>query len=185
MAAPRVASRYAKSLLTLAEERKELDVVEHDVATVLRTIQASEELARLLASPVLKPDQKQRVLDAVFKSHLGSMMMEFITILVRKGRVGMLSAIAEACTAMLRRMKGIQSAEVVTAVPLDGGAKDRLMAELKRMHDGDVELKETVNPDLIGGFVLRVEDRMLDASVRTNLERLRRQLTEHDYDPEF
>ena len=185
MAAPRVASRYAKSLLTLAEERKELDVIERDIQTVLQTVQASDELQMLLASPVLKPDQKQRVLDAIFKPHLAPLMMEFITILVRKGRVGQLAHIAEACTKMLRQMKGIQTAEVITAVPLEGSAKDRLLAELKRLHQGEVELKETVNPDLIGGFVLRVEDRMLDASVRRSLNALRRELTEHDYDPEF
>ena len=185
MAAPRVASRYAKSLLTLADERKELDVVERDIQTVFQTVQASDELQLLLASPVLKPDQKQRVLDAIFKPHLSPLMMEFITILVRKGRVGQLAHIAEACTKMLRQMKGIQTAEVITAVPLEGSAKDRLLAELKRLHQGEVELKETVNPDLIGGFVLRVEDRMLDASVRRSLNALRRELTEHDYDPEF
>ena len=112
-------------------------------------------------------------------------MMEFIAILVRKGRVGILGHIADAFTQLLRQMKGIQSAEVTTAVPLDGGAKDRLLSELKRLHNGEVELKETVNADLIGGFVLRVEDRMLDASVRQSLNRLRRELTEHDYEPEF
>ena len=185
MAAPRVASRYAKSLLTLAEERKELDVIEGDIQTVLQTVEASDELQRLLESPVLKPDQKQRVLDAIFKPHLAPLMMEFITILVSKGRVGQLAPIAEACTLMLRQMKGIQTAEVITAVPLEGSAKERLLGELKRLHNGEVELKETVKPDLIGGFVLRVEDRMLDASVRRSLTEMRRQLTEHDYDPEF
>jgi F-type H+-transporting ATPase subunit delta len=185
MATPRVASRYAKSLLTLAEERKELDVVERDIHLVLNTVKASAELERLLASPVLKPDQKQRVLDAVFKPHLSPLMMEFITILVRKGRVGILAAVAEACVMVIRTMKGIQTAEVITAAPLEGAAKDRILAELKRLHNGDVELKESVNPELIGGFVLRVEDRMLDASVRRSLNRLRRELTEHDYEPEF
>lgn len=185
MATPRVASRYAKSLLTLAEERKELDVVERDIHLVLNTVKASAELERLLASPVLKPDQKQRVLDAVFKPHLSPLMMEFITILVRKGRVGILAAVAEACVMVIRTMKGIQTAEVITAAPLEGAAKDRILAELKRLHNGDVELKESVNPELIGGFVLRVEDRMLDASVRRSLNRLRRELIEHDYEPEF
>lgn len=185
MAAPRVASRYAKSLLTLAEERKELDVIERDIQTVLQTVKASEELQMLLASPVLKPDQKQRVLDAIFKPHLAPLMMEFITILVRKGRVGKLAHIAESCTMMLRQMKGIQTAEVITAVALESSAKERLLGELKRLHQGDVELKETINPDVIGGFVLRIEDRMLDASVRRSLNAMRRQLTEHDYDPEF
>jgi F-type H+-transporting ATPase subunit delta len=185
MAAPRVASRYAKSLLSLAEERGELNAIEQDIETVRSTVHASGELQLLLASPVLKPDQKQRVLDAIFKAHVGAMMMEFIAILVRKGRVGILGHIADACTQLLRQMKGIQSAEVTTAVPLDGGAKDRLLSELKRLHNGEVELKETVNADLIGGFVLRVEDRMLDASVRQSLNRLRRELTEHDYEPEF
>jgi F-type H+-transporting ATPase subunit delta len=185
MSAPRVASRYAKSLLSLAEEKQQLDAVEKDIELVLNTVAASDELQLVLASPVLNADQKQRVLDAVFKEHLSPLMMEFITILVRKGRVSILAPIAEACTKMLRTMKGIQSAEVITAVSLEGAAKDRLMAELKRLHDGEVELKETVNPDIIGGFVLRVEDRMLDASVRRSLQRLRRELTEHDYDPEF
>jgi F-type H+-transporting ATPase subunit delta len=104
--------------------------------------------------------------------------------LVQKGREAHLQAIVTACAEMIRKQKNIQSAEVITAVPMDDETRAQVKATLSNLHDGALELKETQDQSIIGGFVLRVDDRMIDASVRRQLQTVRRRLTEHHYDPE-
>ena len=85
---------------------------------------------------------------------------------------------------LLREMRGVHTAEVRTAQPLAPEVRDRLLQRLNAL-EGGVELQERVDPDLLGGFVLRVDDRMLDASVKRQLTLIRRELTENEYEPEF
>jgi F-type H+-transporting ATPase subunit delta len=93
-------------------------------------------------------------------------------------------SICEATVRLLREMRGVHTAEVRTAQPLAPEVRDRLLQRLNAL-EGGVELQERVDPDLLGGFVLRVDDRMLDASVKRQLTLIRRELTENEYEPEF
>ena len=185
MASPRVANRYAKSLLLLAEERGALECLENDIQLIEQTVSDSKDLNLMLASPIIKGDQKQRVLNAIFSGKIGDEAMAFLQMVVKKGRERQLRAMVSSCADMIRKRKNIQSAEVITAVPMDNETRAQVTEALSRLHDGTVELKETQDPRIIGGFVLRVEDRMIDASVRRQLQTVRRRLTENDYEPEL
>lgn len=184
MAAPRVSIRYAKSLIGLAAERGVLAEVERDVRAILTTVEGSRELARMLESPVIKSDTKEKVVDRVFTGHLDALTLAFLKILLAKGREPLVKPICEATVRLLREMRGVHTAEVRTAHPLAPEVRERLMQRLNALAGG-VELQERVDPDLLGGFVLRVDDRMLDASVKRQLTLIRRELTENEYEPEF
>jgi len=185
MAAPRVSIRYAKSLIGLASERGTLAEVERDVRAILAAIECSRELELMLASPVIKADAKKNVIDRVFGNHLDALTVAFLQILLTKGREGLVRSICDATIRLLRDMRGVYAASIRTAQPLAPEVRDRLVGRLNSQFPGGVELTEVVDAEVLGGFVLHVGDRMLDASVKRQLALIRRELTENEYEPEF
>ena len=185
MGSLRVASRYAKALLGLASERGELKAVESDINTLSSLLDSSKEFELLLVSPVVKPDQKKAALTALLKDKLSEVTFMFIILLVSKGREGAIASIVEEAKSQLRAMNNIQAATVKTASPLDEDSRAKILAQVAKLHNGEVELKEIVDPEILGGFVLRLDDKEIDASIKRQLNTLGRKLTEHDYEPEF
>ncbi len=185
MGSTRVASRYAKALLGLASERGELSAVGSDINTLSSLVGSSKDFELLLVSPVIKPDQKKSVLDALLKGKISEVTFGFILLLVSKGREGIIPSIVEETKAQLRAMNNIQAATVKTASPLNDDSRSKILAEVAKLHNGEVELKEIVDPEILGGFILRMDDREIDASIKRQLRTLGRKLTEHDYEPEF
>jgi F-type H+-transporting ATPase subunit delta len=105
--------------------------------------------------------------------------------LVSKGRERVVPSIIEETKAQLRAMNNIQAATVKTANPLDYNSRAKILAEVSKLHNGEIELKEIVDPEILGVFVLRMDDKEIDASIKRQLRTLGRKLTEHDYEPEF
>jgi F-type H+-transporting ATPase subunit delta len=185
MATARVAARYAKALLSLAQERNELEVVGRDLDTLNALFADSRDLVLLLQSPIVKGDKKQAVLDAVVKGHLGELVSSYLRILVDKGREGLVVDMVQEGQAQLRALRNIQEVSVTTAVPLTETLRTQILAQVAKVHQGDVDLTEKVDPEILGGYVLQMGDQMIDASVKRQLQALGRELTEHDYEPEF
>jgi F-type H+-transporting ATPase subunit delta len=185
MATARVAARYAKALLSLAQERKEMDVVGRDLDLLSALFRDSRDLVLLLQSPIIKSDKKQAVLDAVLQDHLGELVSSYLRILVNKGREGLVVDMVAEGQSQLRALRNIQSVSVTTAFPLTDSLRDQIMAQVAKVHKGDVDLTETVDPEILGGYMLKMGDQMIDASVKRHLRTLGRELTEHDYEPEF
>jgi F-type H+-transporting ATPase subunit delta len=185
MASKRVASRYAKALLGFASERNELDLVESELRMISSLVDASREFELLLTSPVVKPNKKKAILKAIFNDNLSEPTIGFINILVTKGRESILPTIVVEALSQLRLINNIQAAEVRSATPLEESSREKILAEIAKVHDGVIELKETLDPDLLGGFILRMDDKQIDASLKRQLSTLRRKLSEHDYEPEF
>jgi F-type H+-transporting ATPase subunit delta len=111
--------------------------------------------------------------------------MSFLSILVRKGRESLLPSIMDEALGLIRNMRNVKTAEVRTAVPMNDAIRERVTAALRKMHEGEVELEERVDASLIGGFQLLMDNRMLDASIKREIELLRRRINDHDYEPEF
>jgi F-type H+-transporting ATPase subunit delta len=182
MADQRVAARYAKSLLDLGQEMGTLDSVKADMDLLSKTIAESRELRLLLRNPIVKHDKKLAILNAIFKGKVSDVTMRFFTILTEKNREAALESMGTEFLVQYNAMRGIQSAEVTSATPLN--AVSRLeMRKLVTQQTGltEVELTEKVDPDLIGGFVLRVGDQQIDDSVRTSLRKMRISLQENTY----
>ena len=182
MADQRVAARYAKSLLDLGQEMGTLDAVKADMDLLSKTMTESRELRLLLRNPIVKHDKKLAILKAIFEGKVSDMTLRFFTILTEKNRESAIEGIGPEFLAQFNVLRGIQSAEVTSATPLT--AVSRL--EIRRLvtqqtGHADVQLTEKVDPELIGGFVLRVGDNQIDDSVRTSLRKLRTSLQENSY----
>ena len=180
---PKVAHRYAKSLLDLAQERNEQDAVLADMELVLSTIRESKDLDLLLHSPVIKSDKKEKILEAIFASRVSQLTIGFMRIMTSKGREATFEEIAEHYIHQIKINKGILTAEVITAAAADEATRKEIRERLNKLNpSGSVEITESIDPELIGGFVLKVEDKMIDASIRSQLRKLRREFTDTSYE---
>ncbi len=162
-----------------------MDVVGRDLDLLSALFRDSRDLVLLLQSPIIKSDKKQAVLDAVLQDHLGELVSSYLRILVNKGREGLVVDMVTEGQSQLRALRNIQSVSVTTAFPLTDSLRDQIMAQVANVHKGDVDLTETVDPEILGGYMLKMGDQMIDASVKRHLRTLGRELTEHDYEPEF
>ena len=182
MADQRVAARYAKSLLDLGKEMGTLSAVKEDMDLLSKTMAESRELRLLLRNPIVKHDKKLAILKAIFEGKVSDMTLRFFTILTEKNRESAIEGIGPEFLAQYNAMQGIQSAEVTSATPLTAVARLEIR-KLVTQQTGltEVQLTEKVDPELIGGFILRVGDNQIDDSVRTSLRRMRTSLQENSY----
>lgn len=181
----KASNRYAKSLLGLAVEKSQLEDVYKDMTDVSKIVGESKDLQVLLQSPIIKPDTKSKVLNEIFSSNVGELTNAFIKILTEKGREGLLGGISEAFIQQYKIHKNLAQAEVISAMPLDEETRAKVNAIVAKIANGEAEIKETINPDIIGGFIVKVGDTMIDSSVASQLKHLRREFTENQYIPGF
>jgi F-type H+-transporting ATPase subunit delta len=169
-----VASRYAKSLVDLAVEQKQLDAVYKDMTLIKQSIHESRELQLFLKSPVVKPVKKVEVLKALFFSHVSKLTGGYLVLVVNKKRASILEEIAESFIEQYREHNNITTAVITSAVKLDDTVRKKALSIVKGISKGEVELVEKVNPELIGGFILRVGDKQVDNSVSRQLNDLKK-----------
>lgn len=178
MASERVAVRYVKSLLTLAEEQHKTDQVHEDMLMFSRVVKENRSLMLVLRNPIVKDDKKSDILHAIFGKKVSALTLSFFDIICRKGREGILPQIAETLHLVYNASHGIGEASIMTAFPLDKKLREEITELAKRLcGEKKVELKEEVDEDLIGGFVLNVGDRQVDTSLRSSLNKLKIQFT--------
>jgi F-type H+-transporting ATPase subunit delta len=136
----------------------------------------SDDLAmRALSSPAIAPGEKRQVVESL-AGPLSREVLVLVTMLLERGRVELLPGVAEAFADRVRQHRGIALAEVTTAVPLDAPERDYVAAQLARYFGRQIEMHTRVDPAIIGGVVARVEDQLIDASVRGRLEALKKRL---------
>ena len=178
MSAQRIASRYAKSLLDLAIERKELEHVLEDMQYVQGALE-SRDLFLLIKSPIISGGKKKSIFRRLFQDKLSKTTNAFFDIMIRKGRENILPEIAHSFVEQYREYKKISSVVLRTAVVLDDATiqaiKAKLSASDKVMENIELEVK--VDPSLLGGFVLEFEGRQYDSSLSAKLKDLRKQFS--------
>lgn len=182
MVNPRLAGRYAKSLIDIAVEKNTLEAVKADVALLLGAIQASPELKRVLRSPIIKADKKLAVMKAICTGRVSAITEAFATLLINKGRENAMPEILAAFNEQYNALKGIQQINITTAQPLSEELKTAILSRLKVDTGYDkVELTAKVKEELIGGFVLEYNNNLVDASIQRDLRDIKRQFLNNDY----
>lgn len=178
---PRLASRYAKSLISLAQELNQLEVVHTDMLFLQQVMKSNPDVVSLLKSPIIKADKKQKILAAIFEGRISTATSSFINLLVSKGRE---SALAEMTTEFTRQymlLKNISQVKITTAVALDNATLDVIKQKIASETTQQVALETAVNPELIGGFVLEANDQLFDASVLRDLKDIKQQFNKNIY----
>jgi F-type H+-transporting ATPase subunit delta len=174
----RAAYRYAKSLIDLAIEQKAVEAVQQDMKLIIETCQANRDFLAVLKSPVIKGEKKSTILSAVFKDKISKLSSSFLNMLVDKKREDIIVEIATEYLNQYKKNKHIKTAVVTSAVKIDAALRASIIELVKRETGSEVELIEKTDERLIGGFILRVEDTQIDASVSGKLNKVKRKLKE-------
>jgi F-type H+-transporting ATPase subunit delta len=182
MLSPRLAHRYAKSILDLAEDRNSLDELVVDMRLLQETLDGSKDLRVMLKSPVIPSDKKEKVLHEIFSKRLSELSYMFINLLVRKGREEHIDEMVDSFMELYNKKNHIIKAKLTTAVPVDQQTVDTLIA-LLMTEEGtkSVEISTEVDPTIIGGFVLQHGDLLLDNSVERRLQLIKEQIQDNSY----
>ncbi len=168
-----LAGRYATALFELALDRDALDAVAGDLGDFQAMLGESADLRRLIRSPVLSREDQGRAVEALAgRAEFRELTRQFLGLLAQKRRLFVLPEIIVAYRAMLARHKGEVSAELVSAVALSKAQQATVQEQLSTALGQTVTLATAVDPGLLGGLVVRVGSRMIDASLRTQLQRL-------------
>ena len=177
----KVITRYAKSLLDLALEKDKLEEVKVDMEVISRICRESRDFRLLLASPIVHTDKKRSIINETFAGKIGKVALTFLEILITKRREHLLHGVADQFLLFYKTHKGIQIAELRTAVALDEETRKQLLQKITELTSSEVELQEEVDESLIGGFVLRVGDRQYDASILKQVHSLQREFDSNPY----
>jgi F-type H+-transporting ATPase subunit delta len=172
-------TRYAQALLDLAEDAKSLPRVEKDLKSFKRMYDSSADLKRLAESPVVATEDKVAALTAVVKkAKLSPLTQQFVGTVASNRRAADIPGIISAFNDMLARRRGSQVAKVTSAAKLTAAQLSAIKSQLKKSLGRPVDIETSVDPDLIGGFVVRIGSRLYDSSLKTKLEDLRLALKE-------
>lgn len=180
----RVTLRYAKSLLALAVEQNLLEDCKADMQELISVCKDSRELSLLLKSPVIKADKKLAILTEIFTG-FSTLSKSFISIITTKKREALLEEIALHFITVYKQHKGIQSAVVTTATPLDDDSRKAIQAFVEKHAIAQVDLTEKIDEKLIGGAVIRMDDKQLDASVLRQINDLKQTFNKNLYIKDF
>lgn len=182
MAESRVASRYVKSLLGLAVEQGVLEQVNADMQLFDKICNSNFDFVMMLRSPIIKHSKKKEILEKIFKNKVHKLSVAVINILTEKNREPLLPAIAREFHAAYNDYKGITKASVTTTIAVDAQLRGELERIVKKLSGSDkIELQENIDPELIGGFILNVGDKQIDASIKSKLKMLRVKFSENPY----
>ena len=169
-----VAWRYARALFDLAGEQGAQEAVSADMDALARALEESEDFAEFVASPLLNAEQQGAVIDALAKKmKLQDLTARFLRVLAQNRRLALLGEVIAAFRQLQAQARGEMKVEAITAQELTASQRKKLAATLKKALSREVDIDNTVNPDIIGGLVLRVGSRMIDASVRQRLNALK------------
>lgn len=179
---PRLAARYAKSLIDIAKEQNLLEAELADMQLIIDVTASNRDFTMLLRSPIVKGDKKSEIFKAIFGGKVNNLTLLFVDLLINKGREANLEEIAAAYKAQYKVLNQVHTVILTTAAPVDEDLKNTIETKVKSaLNNANVDLELAVEAELIGGFVLEVGDKLFDASVRRDLNDVKNQFTKNSY----
>jgi F-type H+-transporting ATPase subunit delta len=173
-----VAARYAQALFLTAQRRGNTAETLADLKGMEAVLAPGSAVARFLASPTMRPNDKRAALRAVLGGRVLPLVAVFVDLLLRKKRLGEFAAIVPQYEALVERAQGVQRAHAVSAVALTGDEQQRLHRELEATTGKKIRLTTEVDPALLGGALVRIGDRVIHLSVKTLLDTVSERLYE-------
>jgi F-type H+-transporting ATPase subunit delta len=176
MGASQVASRYARALIVLAQEKGQLEGVNEDMLLIKKTVLENRDLRLMLDSPIVKSEQKEKVLQAIFAGKIGEVSLKFLDLLVKKKRESLIDDMTFEFEKQYMLIKGVIRAEVVSVEPLTAQQREEVKRIIREVDNKEVELIERLDPSILGGIIIRIGDKQIDHSVAGKLRAYKAQL---------
>jgi F-type H+-transporting ATPase subunit delta len=181
----RAALRYAKAILNLAKDSNSQELVDNDMKLIVTTIAQNDELEVVLNSPVIKATDKMKVLKALFSDKVDTISLGLFNLLEENKRISMLESIAKQYSIIYDFNRNMLVAKVTTAVPLTKEIEAKVIAKIIGLTGEKANLENVINPNILGGFILRVGDVQYDASISNYLNELRKEFDNSHYIPKI
>lgn len=181
----KIAVRYAKALFLLAKEENQLEASTKDIRLIGSLIFESADFKWLIDSPIIPQTTKSQIFRKMFGSHVSEITIRFLELVLNNNRESFIPAICRDFLDIYRESNGIQSAHFITAMPVDDQTLQSVKKIAEQYFSTLVEMFPEHQPDLIGGYILRVGDQQLDSSISSKLERIRRGLISTDFEVKF
>jgi F-type H+-transporting ATPase subunit delta len=181
MANYKVSVRYAASLIDLADEKNMMDTISADMDLITSSMEKSPELKRALKNPVIRPEVKTAILEEIYRTKINQETLHFVRFLVKKGRENLLYEISRKFLELRDEKSGIVNIEVRSAFELTDRQKDELKDRLEKMLNKKARIRIKIEPEIVGGFIAKVNDTVYDASVKHQLDILKQQLLKGSY----
>ena len=179
---PRLAERYAKSLIDLSTEFNQLDTIYDDMRLLQSVCNKSRDFVLMLNSPVINTDKKHKIIDAITAGKISPLTQNFIRLLCNKNRESNLPEIIISFIEQFNKIKGIHKVRLVTAAPVSDEIKNSFVEKIKSSSNiSNIDLEAKVDEKLIGGFVLEMDGKLIDASVLRDLNDVKKQFANNDY----
>ncbi|MCK4664501.1 MAG: ATP synthase F1 subunit delta [Bacteroidales bacterium] len=172
----KITVRYAKALFSLAKEKQLLDDIKKDMTLVYSVCNDIDEFSLLLESPVIKPSKKLSIINTIFKNKINDISLSFLKLVIKNRRDNYLKLISLNFIDFYKKSKGIKTVVLTSAVELDKDLKTKIIDQIKKSLKTEIELSEKVDKDILGGFILRIEDKQIDASISTKLKNIKQKL---------
>ena len=171
-----VATRYAKALLSIASEKNMVEKIRDDFGAISDLVTQNKNIYAFFTSPVVSISDKKEIIELSFKSKLEDFLYVFLNMLIDKNRFYIIPTINKIIRERARELANILEVETVTSIILDDNMKKSLTEKLNKILNKKIELKNTISNDIIGGFVLKYKDKIIDGSIKTKLEKIEKQL---------
>lgn len=174
----KIAVRYAKALFLFAKEKALLGRIRDDIELIYETAQKIQDFNILIESPLLKTKDKTKAFKELFGKKISEETESFINLVLKNKRETYITDMARNFLDIYRKDKGIKKAQLTSAVKIDDRIVKKITDEIKQHFNAEIELNEVVDKNIIGGFILRIEDQQVDASVLAKLKNIKQELLE-------
>ncbi len=176
----KISVRYSRALFQSALDKKILERIRDDMS-IISNICSIPEMKELLDSPVIIPSKKTEILRTIFGTFVHDLTLSLINLVVKNGREKYLPAIARVFLHTAKKHEGITESLLTSAVKVDEKIKKQVIDLIAGIFKTKVDLKENIDESIIGGFILKVEDNYIDASIRNKLTKIRKELTTNTF----
>jgi F-type H+-transporting ATPase subunit delta len=171
----KISVRYARAIFQSAQEKKILDKVYQDMIFISE-ICKNKETKEFLHSPIIIPSKKEAIFHKMLEGNLEKITLSLLDLIVKNGRESFIPAIARNFIHETKKFKGITESVLTTAIKVDDNVRKQIIDLISKVFNTKVELKENLDPEIVGGFILQVDDNYIDASIRNKLRKIKKEL---------
>ena len=179
---PRLAQRYAKSLIDISKDMSQLDAVHNDILFLKSIVDQSRQFVLMLDSPIINPDKKYKIIHALTDGRISKITESFLKLICNKSREANLPGVITSFIEQYNTIIGLHNAKLTTATPISKELVDTFISKIQASTSYDkVHLETVVDDKIIGGFILQMEGKLIDNSISRNLRDVKKQFANNDY----
>jgi F-type H+-transporting ATPase subunit delta len=168
--------RYAKAFFSVAKEKNQLNTLKRDIELVLELCSASADFIHLLESPIVNTSKKSVIIQSIVQDKIDAITLDFLMLILQKKREVYIPGICRNFIDLSRKEQNIKPAQITTATAINEETLTKVKELLAKELNANIELTARINPDILGGLVLRLDDKQYDASVATQLKKVKQSL---------